>query len=261
MCTPVCAPLSHQIQLAKESAAAVVGAPPPAHTLKAATQLQGQRKAGIIKRMQVVLFITRELLPMRLFPALMSLLVSTGSFDSEKGAKTGNMATDDGMVGSARAAHRSEWAGWQFLESLSWVSRRKIREEMADAPTIAATQDETLDCSNKSQQITFYVYPFQKMGSMIKVRLSITGEGPGVAFNKQYYYVWLSSHTRLPVPAQHLFEPYTTTRPHTEESLNFCEAAPSTSQPTRMPPSKKITPPPANSRAMRQMDARCMLAA
>ena len=171
---PLCvwACLRHQAGLAKEAAAAKVGAPPPAHTLKAATQLQGQRKAGLIKRMQVVLFMARELLPMRLYPALMSLLVSTGSFASEKDAETGNMATDDGMVCSTRAAHKSEKAGWQFMESLSWVSRRTIREEMGDAPTIAATQDETLDCANKSQQITFYVYPFQKMGSMIKVQWS-----------------------------------------------------------------------------------------
>ena len=154
-------PLQHN--LAAEAAAIATGEPKPKDMIGGAFELRGKRKDGMMKRMAAVLWLMREKLPPSLFPSLMKLLVRTGSFEGHKGGQ-------DGLIDSDRASHTSQDAAWEFTESLAWASRQTIRSEIADAPVIAATQDEAQDSSKKSQQITFFRYPLQSAKGWIKVR-------------------------------------------------------------------------------------------
>ena len=151
--------------LGQEAEAVQTGAPKPAATIGGAAEIRGARKSSMMKRMMVVLFMIRAKLPMSSFPGLMHLLLQTGALTAEENVLDGK----DGSANSDRATHTSEDCGWQMSGSLGWVSRQQIREEIAEASCIAATQDETQDTSNWSQQITFCRYPWQTAKSLVKV--------------------------------------------------------------------------------------------
>ena len=132
---------------AKDAATAM-----PAGSVNTISELSGKLLDGMLKRTHVCHWLARERLPMSLFPSLMGLLIRLGVFADHTGGT-------EGMVDSKTSNYMSEKTGWDLVDSLSWVSRSAVIEDIDKADVIAATQDESTDAANHSQQVTFFAIP------------------------------------------------------------------------------------------------------
>lgn len=126
--------------------------PMPAGSVNKISELSGKLLDGMMKRTHVCHWLARERLPMSLFPSLMGLLIRLGVFADHTGGT-------EGMVDSKTSNYMSEKTGWDLVDSLSWVSRSAVIEDINKADVVAATQDESTDAANHSQQVTFFAIP------------------------------------------------------------------------------------------------------